>query len=129
MDNDNDKDAGIVTSTATEDALQSTPSGAQANEGEHHSCERVRQSPVEMHPDGAPCIGCARRIQLGEHGETSQSQQLLVNGMTAVERCVVDNVSDRVPLMVRVRSSRSGHGSRIIVHHTTNGMMRTSWRI
>ena len=48
--------------------------------------------------------------------------------MTAVQRCVVDNASDRASLMVRVRSSLSGHISRI-VHPTTDGMMRTSWRI
>ena len=29
--------------------------------------------------------------------------------MTAVQRCVVDNASDRAPLTVWVHSSRSGH--------------------
>ena len=47
---------------------------------------------------------------------------------TAAQRCDVDTASDRATLMVRVRSSHSGHSSRT-VHHTTDGTTWTSWRI
>jgi len=49
-----DDDTGVVTSTTTEGAHQTTPYGAQSNEGAHQSRERGRRLPVEMHPDGAP---------------------------------------------------------------------------
>ena len=103
-----DNDAGIVTSSTTDGAHQSTPCGVQDNEGAHRSRERVRWLPVEMHADGAPP---------GAHNASNSRNTLdviIVAGatrqrMTAVQRCVVDNASDRAPLTVWVHSSRSGH--------------------
>ena len=47
---------------------------------------------------------------------------------TPARRCVVVTASNRAHSTVRVRSSRFGQSSRT-AHPTTDGTMRTSWRI
>ena len=78
-----------------------------------HPGANLRQRTVEMDaPDVIIAAEALRRRML----------------MTPVRRCVAVTVSNRAPSMVRVRSSRFGHSSRT-AHPTTNGVMRTSWRI
>ena len=145
-----DSSACIVTSKTADGADQSTTVGAHDGDGAHRSRGRTRCSLVDAHPSGvqgAFCSDGAAGLResdgaMGAHpGAPRREPSPADGGRGRIRRhrrrlsySSTDDTSPevrhrsasvRATLMVRVRSSRSGHSSRT-AHPITDGMMRTS---